>query len=189
MEWIDSLEAEWRDAVTRWESAAADFMNAYNILIASRSMAEALGPEELARWTDHYNYAQTLVNAVQSLQSAMGSASDWFRQTFGLSGVKRALNGMGSIGLVPVAVIVGSIAALGTGSYALYSYNAELKRKWDYIQGQKNITPEQVQGVLNSGAPVPLLSDVKSMAIWIVIGGVLFFFGPGLIKSLKGGKQ
>lgn len=190
MEWLDRIEAEWRDAVTRWRDVSAQFQAALELHWANRAKAESLGAEEFARWQRQLDYALQVKTAIEMLQDALAATSEWARSTFGLAGLKRIGNaangaGLGGIPLIPVAVIVGSISTVTAAVYALNTYNAELERKWAYINANPDLTPEQVAEVLESDAPIPGLGSIKGIAVWIVIGGALLLFGPELVKRMK----
>lgn len=185
MDFLDSIEAEWQDAVARWESTVADFQTALDLHIANKSKAEALGPDEYARWLDQLDYANRVKTAIEMLQESLSATSEWARTTFGLGSLRRMGSQMGALPLIPVAVIVGSISTVTAVIYALYSYNSELERKWQYIQQNPNITPEQVKAVLESSAPIPVLGSAGSMAFWIVLGGLALYFGPMLFRRQR----
>lgn len=191
MEWLDSIEANWRDAVARWEAAVASFQDAIQRHWDNRDKAIALGDAEFAHWQAQLDSALRIKTAIEMLQDGLSSTSQWARETFGLSGIQRMsgiahANGMGAIPLIPVAVIVGSIATVTSIIYALTTYNNELERKWAYVAANPNLTPAQVADVIGSGNVfTDIGSGIKSTAFWIVAGGLMLFFGPELLKRLK----
>lgn len=180
---LDSVEAEWRDAVTRWENAVADFQNALALHYSNETMATELGDHD--EWSAQLYKATGIQDAITNLQQKLAGASDWFKQTFGLSG----LNRMGFIPLIPVAVIVGAIAAVVSITSALYTYNAELVRKWNYVNAN-NLTPDQTQALMNSGqGPLDSIGNaaknVSGLMLMIVGIGLLLRFGPDLMHNFK----
>ncbi len=118
------------------------------------------------------------------LQEALGATSSWARDTFGMQGLRGMARHLGALPLIPVAVIIGSISTVTAVVYALYSYNSELERKWAYIT-DNNLDPAQTASILESSSPIPLIGDVKQMMTWIVVGGVILFFGPALLERFK----
>jgi len=186
-EWLNDIEAEWRDAVTRWTNAVATMQAARQRHLANESKARDLGTTEYAKWEAELESMYRTQAAVEMLQDAISATSSWARDTFGLSGIQRGMAGMGFIPLVPVAIIVGSISAVTSVVYALNSYNDELERKWAYVNANPNMTPAQVEDLVNSGGPVgAVVETVGGMAGIIVIGGLLLYFGPALLKKWKG---
>lgn len=188
-DWVDDVEAEWQDAVLRWKSAVDNMYATKARHLANESKAQELGPVEYAKWQAELENMYRTQAAVEMLQDAISATSSWARDTFGLSGIQRGLSGMGFIPLVPVAVIVGSISAVTAVIYAMNSYNDELERKWAYVKANPNMTPAQVDDLVNSGGAVSqVVESVGGMAGIIVIGGLLLYFGPSLLKSWKGKK-
>lgn len=191
MEWLDRIEAEWRDAVARWESTVAEFQAAIERHWANRDKAIALGQDEFNRWQAQLDSALRVKTAIEMLQEGLSNTSTWARETFGLSGMQRIgnvarMNGMGAIPLIPVAVIVGSIATVTSIIYGLVTYNNELERKWGYVADHPEMTPAQVADVIGAGNVfTDIGAGVKSTAFWIVAGGLMLFFGPDLLKRLK----
>lgn len=187
---LDNLEAEWQDAVIRWRDTATDFMNAKARLEAAGGQAYELGPEEYARWLDKLDYANRTQTAIEMLQESLAATSTWAKRTLGLGAIAR----MGAIPLIPVAVITGSIATLITATYAISSYVDEMQNRWNYINNNPQLTPAQVQDILQAGgADVTggmgdAIKGVGNMAAMIVVGGLLLYFGPMLLAA-KGGKR
>jgi len=187
MSWFNDVETEWRDAVTRWAAAVDNMQIARQLHLSNETKARDLGPKEFAAWEAQLENMYRVQAAVDMLQDAIGGTSSWARDTFGLDGIKRGIAGMGFIPLIPVAVIIGSISAVTAVTYALNSYNAELQRKWDYVNKNPNMTPQQVEDLINGGGPVAdVVETVGGMAGIIVIGGLLLYFGPTLLKQWKG---
>lgn len=178
---LDNTQAAWEDAVTRWQSAVADFDSAIQLHWDNYDKAKELG--ELDEWQSQLNRANAVQAAIESLQTQLKSVSSWYQQTFG---------NMQAIPLIPIAVITGSISAVVAITYALYSYNDQLQKKWDYINTH-DVTPQQANDILeNSGGGGGALSDslgeIKGLAIWILIGGLLLKFGPKLLEHGRGSK-
>ena len=187
MDWFADIETEWQDAVTRWQAAVSEMYAAKQLHLANESKARDLGTVEFTAWQDQLENMYRVQAAVEMLQDAIAATSQWARNTFGLSGIKRGMAGMGFIPLIPVAVIVGSISAVGAVTYATYSYNSELDRKWNYVNANPNMTPQQVEALVNSGGgPLSNITEsVGSLAAIIIIGGLALYFGPGLLKGMK----
>lgn len=178
--WFESVEQEWQDAVLRWKSAVADFEQAYNLHLQNKSLAESLG--EYDAWLDQLDSANRVRTAVEMLQESLAATSDWAKNTLGLG----ALSKMGAIPLIPVAVITGSIAAVVSVTYSLYSFNSEMQRRWQYIEANPGMTPQQVTNILDSTGPAgAAVAGIGNLAFWIVVGGLLLTFGPKLLEGMK----
>ena len=59
------------------------------------------------------------------------------------------------------------------------------KRKWNYVNANPNLTPAQVEDLVNSGGgPLTQVSEtIGGMATIIVIGGLLLYFAPKFLKG------
>lgn len=178
---ITAVESEWRDAVTRWENAVTDFNAAIQAHLAVRDLA--IQANDLDNWNALEDRALMTRQAILQIQDTLASGSDWAKRTFGLS----ALSAMGFVPLIPVAVIVGSISAVVAITYSLYTYNQNLQAKWGYINAHPELTPAQVDNVLNTdttGIPA-VFSSISNSATWIVIAGLLLYFAPKFFNSRR----
>lgn len=176
----DYIEQEYNDAVNRWKSAVSDFEAQLERLRSLYPAAVATG--DIAAWQEQYDKAVVMKQVIADLQSKLGGVVDWFKRVFGLAG----LDAMGAVPLVPVAIIIGSISAVTSLTYAIYSYNNELEQKWSYVKSQPGMTPNQVTDFIGGGSIIPSKGDLIT---WIVIGGVALYFGPKMLdKAIKGKK-
>lgn len=171
----DIVSDEWNDALARWQQAVADLETATLQHLQLRPMAAELG--QLAEWEAQLDKALLVKTAVNDLADTLRGGTNWFKSIFGLSALR-------ALPAVPLAVIVGSISAVVSVTYALYSYNEQLTAKWEYIKGNPHLTPQEVAEVLGADTSSPA-SDVKSVIVWIVFGGLLLKFGPELLKKAR----
>lgn len=187
-EWLQELwgsaEERWNDAIARWQAAVAEFQNAYQRHLDSWPMARDLN--ELPKWQELADKAGNVQAAVDTLADQLAQFTGWTKQTFGL-------NALQAIPLIPIAVITGSISAVVSITYALYSYNDELQRKWDYIKrNEEMLSPAEVANILEAGPENPLTAGVKEVSklgAWIVIGGILIFAGPHILAAIQKGTR
>lgn len=179
MDWFATAEQEWEDAVLRWKQAVDDYKIAIQAHYDNKYKAEAIGPEEVDAWQSELEKALKIQTAIEMLQESLAATSAWASRTLGLSGMRA----LGVAFLVPVAVIVGSISAVTAITYALYSYNSELDRKWAYIQSRPDLSPSEVRNILTAETLgiTGNIGNVANLALWIVIGGLLLKFGPQLL--------
>jgi len=84
--------------------------------------------------------------------------------------------------------VLGSISVLTTITYALYQFNSRVNKKWEYIQANPNLTPEQVAQILKTeeGGIVPT-GETGNTVMWILIAGAVILIGPSLVKSFAKG--
>jgi len=181
---VTLAESEWADAVARWQDAVADFDAALQEHWNNRQKAIDLG--EFDAWQAQLDRALLIRAAVDDLADKLRSGSDWFRKTFGMG----QLAALGFFPAVPLAVIIGSISAVAAITYTLYTYNRELTAKWEYLQSRPDATPAEVAQVLGTpsvftSAGSALTSTISTAAFWILLAGLLFKFGPQLLKGTR----
>lgn len=185
LDWFFNLfqsgEEAWEDAVRRFMATAQGLEDAENAHLALRPYAIQTG--DLMEWNALQDRILYTRQAVTDVSETLRSTSQWFRQTFGLS----ALN---ALPLVPIAVITASISAMVAVIYAVQAFNEQVRAKWDYINAHPELTPPQVQAVLDSspaGDPIGAMgAGVSNAATWLVIGGVVLIALPSVLQSLKG---
>lgn len=174
---FETIEQEYNDALARWQNAVASFEAERARLEQNYPLAQAAGPDELEDWQTQYNRAVVMKQAISDIQAQLGGAVSWFKNIFGLNG----LRGMGVVPLIPIAIITGSISGLVALTYAISSYNAELERKWGYIKERGDVTPGDLVDILGAGGGI--VPDAKNVAAFIVIAGLALYFGPRLLKG------
>jgi hypothetical protein len=183
---IDSALAyfgeNWTAAVAQWDNVTAQFWDALNQHAALYEKAASLGPTELARWQQLTDRAQMVIDTITATQEQLKSAVSFFKQTVGLDGLRGSLK---SLQIVPAVAITAAIAIVVAITASLITYRSQLNDKWDYINKHPELTPEQVNAVLeNSGGGSSVVSSFTSLAVWIAIAGVVIVFGPTLMKQL-----
>ena len=175
-----SSEEAWEDAVRRFMATAQGLEDAENAHLQLRPYAVQTG--DLAEWDALQDRILYTRQAVTDVSETLRSTSQWFRQTFGLS----ALN---ALPLVPIAVITASISAMIAVIYAVQSFNEQVRAKWTYINSHPELTPPEVQAVLESGGadnPIAAFSGAASnAATWLVIGGVVLVALPHVLQAMK----
>ena len=177
-DWLTNLfgtaEDAWQSAVARFVAVSQELDTALQQHLAIRGLAEQLG--DLDNWNAYQDRILYTRQAIIDISDRLRSGSQWFQQTFGQSA-------LGFIPIVPLAVITGSISAMVSLIYAVNSYNTNIRQKWEYINGNPNLTPQQVQEVLESeGSGLGIGNSVT----WLVIGGVALLMLPQVLTAMKG---
>ena len=179
---LDSIESGFSSAVSRLQNAASQFTGAYNqfVNIPVQYRTE--------NWQTVKNRADTTRAIIQSFTNAVDTAYNWVKSAFGM-------DGLGSLGLIPavpwltVAAIGGAISAIMVSySYMVEELNKSAYRKQiDEINAQRardNLPPLSEEFV-RANDPT-LVTDLASLAKWLVIGGAVVFLVPKILEKWKG---
>jgi hypothetical protein len=144
-----------------------------------REQAAAAG--DLSEWQRILDNALRVQVAVEILAEKLQSGMGWIERTFGTFGMS-GLNAGPLLAAVPLAVIIGSISAVVSVTYAIYAYRDGLRSKWQYLEQHPELTPQQVAEVLNAGS---MLGGAGNVAMWIALGGLALILLPQMMKGEK----
>jgi len=164
--------------INRWKSAVADFERQYQRHMDNWAKARDVG--ETAQWELHANEMGRTQAAIDTIADQLSQISGWTKSVFGLSALK-------AIPLIPIAAIIGSISAVVAVTYSVSSYNDELERRWQFVKANPGMSPAEVNKLIGEGSAFTALAsplgEVKGLIAWIVIGGAIIMFLPGLLKG------
>lgn len=105
---LENLSFE--DLINYLKSRAAEFTRAYQDM-------QAIGPsvvnypELYPEYNRLMTRANTIVNTIESAKAQANSAYNWLRSTLGLDGMAAIQQGLGSLGIIPAALIPFAIKA------------------------------------------------------------------------------
>jgi len=180
---LDSAEP---GLIQRFQDAAARFQAAY----AEFSGTAPLTHDEAAEWGRIKSWADNVNATMQAIAGALAQGWDNAKSILGLSGARRSVKRLGRLGAVPLlgwAAITGAIAALLAVTNSMMSWLAKNRRTQALFdvnlqRAQEGQAPVAVPG---AGEPTTILEDVGELAKWIVLGLVIVYAAPPIIRALE----
>jgi len=170
------------DALTRLREAEARFENAYFQLDSIGPAVQASGDAgALNEWASLKSHADMVREGLRSIASGASNAVDTFKAVFGLSAVRRiarrtSRRGMGAVPLLPAAAIVAAIGIVIAAANSMMQFVVN----WRRAESGKSAVPGTGGGVAES------LAGASDLAKWLVLGALIYYAAPPLLKMLEG---
>lgn len=167
----------WSDTIRNFKGKVAEFMGLYNNLKQRENMIGRYPANVQVKYRDLMSRGDTIKNTVGTLTQKVNEAWGWIKSKIGVE--DETMKGLGFIQFVPLAVVLGSIAAMGKWVKDAYVQ----KRAFDASDAMiaKGVSPERAYGAvtgLQQSMDKPLFDFGKVTPVLIIlgIGGVLWYF-------------
>lgn len=171
---VESWSQEWQNAVDNFKAKAKQFVSSYENLSSKKAVAEA-NPNI----ADDYNSLMGRGSWIYNMVASVARKIDFIGSS------ESTLNGMGALPLIPIAVIVGAVAAMTAWLSDAYIMTQKINAIEAAQSSGKDTAPlENVIGGGNS------LIDIKAAPVssLILLGGlglIIYLVWPSVKAKLN----
>jgi len=166
-------ELAWYNVIGQFRQKAQDFEKMMKRLQSQKSIA-ARDPQLAAEYSSMMNTAMNLQQKIKQIRDATDSVIKWLKGVFGF-------DGLGFVPLIPIAVVVASLAAIGKWVKDAYIFSAKLD-KVAALEKQGMSSREAISTV-QSLTPTTSLFGINTK--WLVIGGLSLVLIPIVLPAVK----
>lgn len=167
----------WTDTIRNFKGKVAEFMGLYNDLKQRETSIGRYPVDVQTRYRDLMNRGDTIKNTVAALTQKVDQVWAWMKKQAGFG--DDGLKGLGFVQFIPIAVVVGSVAAMGKWVKDAYVQ----KRAFDSADAMiaKGVPPERAYASvtgLQQALDKPLfdLGKIGPVLVILGVGGALWYF-------------
>jgi len=166
-------ELAWYNVIGKFRQKAQEFETMMERLQSQKAIA-ARDPKLAAEYSTMMNAAMTLQQKIKQIRDATDAVINWLKGVFGF-------DGLGFVPLIPIAVVVASLAAIGKWVKDAYIFSAKLD-KVAALEKQGMSSREAIARV-QSLTPASSLFGINTK--WLVIGGLSLVLIPIFLPAAK----
>lgn len=167
----------WSDTIRNFKGRVAEFMGLYGALKQRETTIAQYPADVQTKYRDLMKQGATIKNTIGTLTQKVDQAWTWIKEKTGMQ--ETELKGLGFIQFVPLAVVLGSIAAMGKWVKDAYAQKAAFDAADKMIA--QGVSPTQaysaVTGLQKSlDKPLIDLGKITPVLLILGIGGALWYF-------------
>lgn len=176
-------DTAWYDVIGKFKSAVAKFQAEYATL-QSINIDPVKYPDLSKMQLDLLRSGNTIKETIRSITGAVDSAWSWIKSTFGFDGLHQMaqINGLGIAPLIPIAVVVGAVAAMVKWGLEFAAFYMKLEyAKSLAAQGLSPVQINEAMKAQESSKPLFDFSGISKVAMF----GIAGFIGYQVWKNWK----